>query len=213
MRSLAFKQLESEPEQIEETGRVLSQGGLVCLPCSNSYRIVADLTSEDAVERLLQSKSRTRKAPSLVFVDSEEMLRQVAAEVNPAAVQIARRIWPQPVTILFDAHPELPRWVVKQLVRANGKIGVRIPDNAVVTRVISALGRPLLVSSANKERKKGAGSPAQVKKNFAKRIDLFIDAGELPQALGSTVVDVEGGQVTVTRPGSITADRISDIVG
>ena len=31
-----------------------------------------------------------------------------------------------------------------------------------------------------RERKQGAGSPAQVRKNFVNKLDLFIDAGDLP---------------------------------
>ena len=48
----------------------LESGGLVCIPCRSSYRIVADLTNPKAVNALLFSKHRTTKAPSLVFIPS-----------------------------------------------------------------------------------------------------------------------------------------------
>ena len=44
----------------------LESGGIVCIPCRSSYRIVADLTNPKAVNALLFSKHRTAKAPSLV---------------------------------------------------------------------------------------------------------------------------------------------------
>ena len=44
------------------------------------------------------------KAPSQVFVDSEEMLQRVASDVEPAALALCHRLWPGSVTILFEAQ-------------------------------------------------------------------------------------------------------------
>jgi len=212
MKTIKLENLELQPELYEEIERVLKSEGVVCLPCNSSYRIVADLKSETAVNRLLQSKHRTRKAPSMVFIDGEPMLDAIASNIDPVARKLARKVWPRPLTILFDAHDDLPPKVVKQLSKANGKIGVRVPSSPVVKKIISRLGGPLLVSSANREQKQGAGSPAQIRKNFANRIDIFIDAGDLsPNGESSTVVDVEKGAVTVTRAGAVSADEIAGI--
>ena len=193
---------------MEAIAKVLSAGGLVCLPCNSSYRIVADLTNEGAVTRLLQSKRRTKKAPSLVFVDGLAMLSKVTDQIDPVAEKLASRLWPGPLTILVDAHPDLPSKVTKQLCQANGKLGVRVPDDLLLRQVIKKFGRPLLVSSANKEKKSGAGSPAQVRKNFVSRVDLFVDAGDLPPSASSTVVDVSDGKIVITRPGALSQEQI-----
>ena len=203
MKTISLRKLTEDPAAHAEVQRVLAAGGLVCLPAGASYRIVADLTSEQAVSRLLQSKRRTGNAPALVFVGSEGMLRQVAAEVCPVRQRLMKAFWPGPLTILFTPNPQLPERVVKPLVRANGKLGVRIPDDPVVVEVLRRFGRPLLVSSANPEKKKGASSPAQVRKNFLGRVEVFIDAGDLPPAVASTVVDIRDGAVAVTRAGAI----------
>lgn len=209
MKTIPLKNFKETPELVAEASKVLQDGGLVCLPCSSSYRIVADLTSEQAVNRLLQSKRRTRTAPSLVFVDSQKMLSQVASDIDPVAERLATVLWPGYLTILFDANPKLPEKVIKQLVKANGKIGVRIPESSLVTELVSTFGRPILVSSANREKKHGESSPAQVRKNFVSRVDLFIDAGDLQAAPSSTVVSVDQGKVVVTRLGSISEEQIA----
>jgi L-threonylcarbamoyladenylate synthase len=86
---------------------------------------------------------------------------------------------------------------------------VRISDNPLVGAIIGALGSPLLVSSANRQRKAGASSPAQIRKNFMSKVDLFIDAGDLPTGIASTVVEIDAqGAITVTRPGSIDMDTL-----
>lgn len=212
MKTVSLNQIQTEPSLYHsvcnQACRFLQEGGLVCLPCGGSYRIVADLTNEAAVSRLMQSKRRTRKAPALVFIAGEDMLSRVTDDVQDDARKLAQRWWPGPLTILFRLHPELPAKVKKQLSRATGKVGVRVPDNPLLRELVSGLGQPLLVSSANKERKQGAGSPAQVRKNFANRIELFFDAGDLPPAQASTVVDVTDDGITVTRPGVISVEQL-----
>lgn len=197
------------PAVVKEIAAVLEEGGLACLPCGGSYRILADLMDEDAVTRLLQAKRRTGRAPSLVFVSDEAMLARVAADVPPMVHELAAQFWPGPLTVLLEPAPDLPRKVVKQLATREGRMGVRIPKDALVRAVVAALGRPLLVSSANRERKQGAGSPAQVRKNFVHHVDLFVDAGDLAPSEGSTVVSVSGERPVVVRPGVIAADAIA----
>lgn len=198
----------AEPSFAEEASKVLHQGGLVCFPCHGKYRLAASLTDSAAVTALFQSKRRVGKSPALVFVASEEMLRSVVAEVDATAQKLIKSFWPGSLTILFEANPNLPRTVTKQILRGNGRIGVRVPDDPVALQILEAFGGPVLISSANKEKKAGDGSPAQVKKNFVHRVDLFVDAGDLRSELPSTVVDVSGGSVRITRPGSIEESRI-----
>lgn len=191
-----------------ESTKVLQQGGLVCFPCHGKYRLAANLADPNAVTHLYQSKRRVGKAPALVFVSNEEMLRQVVADVPPLAHGLMENFWPGSLTILFEANPALPRKVVKQLVRANGHIGVRIPDDPIAQAIVESFGGPVLISSANKEKKAGAGSPAQVRKNFVHRVDLFVEAGDLGAEPPSTVVRVDGDRIQVVRAGSVTEEQL-----
>jgi L-threonylcarbamoyladenylate synthase len=211
MKTIPWKDLEGDAGRWREVCQVLNEGGLVCLPCGGSYRIVADLGSEQAVSHLLQSKRRMGGAPALVFVKDERMLSKVAATVCPLAKRLIHAFWPGPLTILFEANPQLPQKVTRQLTKANGKLGVRVPDQPVLQQVLDACDRPLFVSSANVATRSGASSPAQVRKNFLGRVDVFIDAGDLQPAPASTVIDVIDDQVQVTRHGVIPDKEIERI--
>ncbi len=208
MHILKFASAGSNSELLDEAAEVLSRGGLVCFPCHGKYRIAADLFDERAVTSLFQSKRRVGKAPALVFVSSEAMLHSVVQEVDPISKRLMQSFWPGALTILFEANGELPKKVRKQILRGNGKVGVRIPDDPFSTALVERFGGPLLVSSANREKKAGDGSAAQVKKNFVHRVDLFIEAGDLRSESPSTVVDIDGEKVVITRPGAIPEDRI-----
>jgi L-threonylcarbamoyladenylate synthase len=200
-------------EGLQQAAEVLRDEGLVCLPCGGTYRLVADLGSERAVQRLFAAKRRTRTAPTLVFVSDTAMLESLTAALDPVARRLAERLWPGPLTLLVTPELELPNKLVKRMCKSRGKIGVRMPQDGVALTLVRRLGRPLLASSANLEKKAGAYSAAQVRKNFLNAVDLFFDSGDLPPSPSSTVVDVEGGRLEVVRPGALAADEVEAAAG
>jgi L-threonylcarbamoyladenylate synthase len=210
VENIKFDQLADNPDNLKKIVSILEGGGVVCLPCNGTYRLLADLQNEGAVLGLMQAKRRISKAPSLVFVADEKMLDQVADGVDPKARQLMKALWPGPLTIRFDARRDLPREVRKILVKATGKVGVRVPDDDLVHEVVEAFGRPVYVSSANKENKHGESSPAQIRKTFFGRIALFVDAGDLSNGPTSTVVDIKDGEVEIVRKGHVPDERITE---
>jgi L-threonylcarbamoyladenylate synthase len=192
-----------------EASAALERGGLVCLPCHGSYRILADITNKDAVVELFHSKHRVKKSPALIFIPDEKAIWKVAARVPGPARKLARQFWPGPLTLLVEPHDELPTQLTRQL--ETNRVGVRISDNPLIQAIVAELNRPVLVSSANRQRKAGASSPAQIRKNFMSKIALFVDAGDLQPGTASTVVEVDAeGAITVTRPGSITSEALAE---
>lgn len=208
MRTITLNQLTENPDMVAEICDILDEGGMVCVPCSGAYRILVDLENGDAVTRMLQTKRRVKKAPSLIFVQDESMVERVAADFSPEAQRLSRRFWPGPLTILFDTHPSMPRKISKQLADKRGRVGVRVPHDALARQIVRRLGRPILVSSANRQRKPGEGSPAQVRKNFTNNIDLFVDAGDIRKDASSTVIDVAGDSYTLIREGAISSEML-----
>jgi L-threonylcarbamoyladenylate synthase len=214
---MAMKILQWDDHQHDSISRsvakTIQEGGLVCLPCNGRYRLLADLTSADAVGRLVQSKGRVRRAPALVFIDSVKALHQVAGSVEPAAIKVARQLWPGPLTIRVALTSDLPDKVRKLLGGGKGRIGVRVPADPLLRQILRSCGRPLLVSSANRERKTGDSSPAQVRKNFATTVDLFLDRGDLTPGPRSTVIDIRDGELVVERAGLVTEERLRELFG
>ncbi len=191
----------------------LEAGGLICLPCRSSYRILADLTNPKAVNALLLSKHRTAKAPSLVFIPDHTMLKQVASHIPPQAKLLAKTLWPGELTIRLDPNEDtLPAKIVKPITKVGGKIGVRIPSESWIVKLLKELNRPLLVSSANRERKHGASSPALIQRNFANHVDIFVQAGDIPESLPSTVIEFIDGQLNIKREGAVTEERIQALL-
>ena len=191
----------------------LESGGIVCIPCRSSYRIVADLTNPKAVNALLFSKHRTAKAPSLVFIPSYDALKTVASNIPSKAKVLAKKLWPGELTIRFEPNEEnIPAPILRPLTKAGGKIGVRVPSEPWLLRLLKELDRPLLVSSANREKKNGASSPAMIQKNFMAHVGIFVTAGDIPQSTPSTVLDFKDGEPFIKHEGSISQSQIDAVL-
>lgn len=212
MKIIKSQELSENPDLYKQLVRTLQNGGLVCMPCRGTYRILADLLNEDAVINLMQSKRRTSKAPSLVFIKDRSELKKVTDDVPALAEKLAKDHWPGPLTILFEPGTDIPRKVVKEICKANGHIGVRVPEDEALHRLLKEFGGPLLVSSANKEKKAGENSPAQIRKNFVSKVDHFVDAGDLATSGKSTIVEVQGNAITIKREGDITQETLQKYV-
>lgn len=213
MKTVKLDEFQQDKKIRREVLQALERGGLVCMPCNGTYRILADLQDVDAVTKLFQSKRRVRKAPALVFISDRSMLSDVCDDVEPVTAKLAESLWPGPLTLLIPTHRNLPKQITKQLDGGRGnKVGVRIPEQAWLRALIKEFGRPLLVSSANRERKGGETSPAQIRKNFTREVDYFIEDGELQSNGGSTVVEIVDGEARIVRAGSLEEKFIHECV-
>lgn len=212
LKTFSWNATGSNDDLLAETTPILQEGGVVCLPYNGTYRVMADFTSSDAVTRLLQSKRRTRDAPTLVLVSDMTMLKTITTALSPLSEHLTAQLWPGDLTILCPPNPDLDRRIIKATLGKKARFGVRIPQSPLILSVIAAARCPLLVSSANKERKQGAYSPAQVRQTFAGRIDLFVDAGDLSPGTPSTVIAVDDGAFKIVRQGVLPEARILEAV-
>ncbi len=132
---------------------------------------------------------------------------QVAAHLGrlpPDAERLAARFWPGPLTLLVAA----PRALARDVAGGTGKVGVRVPADAVARAICAAVGRPITATSANVSGDAATADPADVERVFGDRIDLLIDTGRTPGGAPSTIVDATGAGPALVRAGAIPWDEI-----
>jgi L-threonylcarbamoyladenylate synthase len=199
----------TDPHLIDDIVTALRDGGLVCFPVRGTYRLAADATNESAVLRLMQTKRRASNHPALLFVPSLEAARSVVTGTHWASSKrLAKHFWPRPLTLVLPPSDELPGKVKKLLTRATGKIGVRMPEDPLSERILAAFGGPILVSSANLERKPGSSSAAAIRQRFEGKLELWVDAGDTTPGPQSTLVAPAEGSWDLLREGAITRDEL-----
>lgn len=197
------------PARVAEITQALTEGGLACFPVNGTYRLAADATSDAAITRLGQSKRRVRNHPALVLIADLGASRGIVDGASwPITQRLAGELWPGPLTLALPPSSKLAPKVRKLLAHATGRIGVRVPDDPLAAQVLRAFGRPLLLSSANLERKPGASSAAAVRQRFVGAVDVWVDAGDVTPTASSTIVELTETSWKVVRDGAVPRARL-----
>jgi len=200
-------------EEVEESTLVaafdvIRTGGVIVYPTETLYGIGADATSSAAVRKVLQVKKRKDTKPILVIVHSVEILQLLVAEIPASAERLMTAFWPGPLTLVFKALRGIP----EEVTQGSGTVGARIPSNAFCLELLRRCNCPLTSTSANISGEPIHRTIDEIKKALDEGIDLFIDAGVLPESKPSTVVSVVPENPKLIREGVISFDSLRKVV-
>jgi len=189
-------------EVIKEAVHILNDGGLVVYPTETCYGIAADATNDRALNKLLAYKTFRGSKPISIAVSSEDMASKYV-DINDMAKNIYSNYLPGPITVVSVNKGNLKPPVVSK----QGSTGVRIPDYKFTLKLIETFGRPVTATSANVSYKSHPYSIDQLIKDLPKKsenlIDMYIDDGNLPKNIPSTILDTTMNTLTVLREGKL----------
>ena len=189
---------------IARAARALQRGGLVAFPTETVYGLGASALDEAAIRRVFEAKERPASNPLIVHVADLPQLEGLVVDPPEAALQLARRFWPGPLTLVLRRHPALPELIAPQ----RETLALRLPAHPVARALIRAAGLPLVAPSANRFTRPSATRAAHVLADLDGRIELLLDAGPSRIGLESTVLDLSVTPPLLLRPGAITLEML-----
>jgi len=183
---------------------VVQAGGLVVYPTETLYGIGSNALDVRATTRIHQVKQRTDPKPILILVADIESVSGLARDILPEALLLMESFWPGPLTLVFSASDRVP----SALTRGGTTVGIRVPSSALCQRLIRLAGVPLSSTSANRSGIPSPRSVAEIKESLGAAIDLYLDAGTIPESKPSTVVDVSVSPPCLLREGAVSVDAL-----
>jgi len=180
----------------------------VVLPTDTVYGVGCDAFQPEAVARVLAAKGRDRQMPPPVLIPSVRTVDGLARDVPASARALMEACWPGPLTVILSAQPSLA-W---DLGETQGTVALRVPNHEAALALLARTG-PLAVTSANR-----TGSPATTTADDAKHqlgdaVSVYLDGGDSPLGVASTIVDATGPALRIVREGGVSGDRLVEIVG
>jgi L-threonylcarbamoyladenylate synthase len=176
----------------------LRRGQLVGLPLDSTYGIAADAFHERAIASLRGAKGRADLAIP-VMVPRIATVSGVAL-VDETARGLMRGFWPGPLTLVLRAQPTLA-WSLSD---DSGRIAVRMPLHPVALELLARTGPLGVVAGVP-----GAGTPDEAfADGLAAHLAVLLDAGPLPPAATSAVVDLSGEVPVLVRAGPIDLEDL-----
>ncbi len=193
-------------EDMAQAAELIREGKLIAVPTETVYGLACNGLDEAAVQAVYEVKGRPEQKPLSLMISGPEAIADYCVEVPRAAVDLAERFWPGPLTIVLKADSSVP-----EIVRAGGStVGLRCPDHPLTLQALRLAGLPFAAPSANPS---GAPSPTTaeaVLAYFDGKISAVIDGGPCDIGLASTVLDMSKTPYRILRPGALPEDVIAD---
>jgi tRNA threonylcarbamoyl adenosine modification protein (Sua5/YciO/YrdC/YwlC family) len=197
------KVIKINPEKPEEklllqAADVIRDGGLVIVPTETVYGIAANNLNQKTLERLSKIKARPANKPYSLHIGEQEKVVELAKDIPTAAFKLMDKFWPGPLTVILRAVDNTP-------------IGIRLPDNNILRRIITLADVPIVCPSANISGKPAPATFSQALKDFNGQVDLAIDAGDTHLGVESTVVDLTVDPPQVLREGALKKEGVLSV--
>mgnify|MGYP003953909565 CR=1 FL=1 len=180
--------------------KVLWDGGVVMHPTETCYGLAVDVFNKSALKKLYELKEMSTDKPVSILIDSVGMAQEFGL-FSDKAFDLASEYWPGPLSILVPRSKELPDFLNED----NDFVSMRHSSMDFCMNMVEEFGRPVTTTSANKTTESQLYLPDA---SSLKGVDLLVDGGEIKSNKPSTIVKVDGDNLTILRQGDLVLRQI-----
>lgn len=202
---------------------IIQQGRLVAFPTGTSYGLAADALQGNALQRLRNSKGRSKDKTFTIFMKPSLYAKHLLLTDRERTV--CRAFTGRALTLLVA-----PRASLKHLAQ-DGLLGLRLIDHPLMEQLAAAVDVPLTATSANYAAGAPCYSPQCIKETFVNplpndrlgedtprgasgttynlSLGAIMDGGELPPRPPTTIAKLDGDRIVIIRQGKITEADIN----
>ena len=193
----------------EKAAQIIENGGLVALPTETVYGLGADGLNPDAVAKIFEAKGRPQDNPLILHVAQARDIEKFCHSIPAAAYTLAEKFWPGPLTMVLPAKDIVPKCTTAGL----PTVAVRCPDNEATREIIRLSGVPIAAPSANISGKPSTTTAEHVLHDHDGKLELIVDGGPCRVGVESTIVDLTETPPRLLRPGGITPEQLTQVLG
>lgn len=204
---------------IDRAVGLLNAGQLIGLPTETVYGLAADADNPEAVKKIFAAKGRPADHPLIVHLGADDLLTHYARDIPDAAWTLAEAFWPGPLTLILKKAKGVPDVVTG----GQDTVGIRIPGHPVALALLRALaesrrqtgkkGGGIAAPSANRFGRISPTAAQHVADELGDAVALILDGGDCQVGIESTIVDLSRDVPVILRPGAITAEQLSLVLG
>jgi tRNA threonylcarbamoyl adenosine modification protein (Sua5/YciO/YrdC/YwlC family) len=205
LKAILIMYVEIDPHNIDERKikqavKVLQDGGVLIYPTDTVYGIGCDITQQKAVEKVCRIRRLDPERAMLAMICKDmSQVSEYVAQMDTSLFRLLKKYLPGAFTFILKADGSVP----KLFKNRKKTVGVRIPDNKIILRIVEELGRPILTTSlkSDDEILEYFTEPYEIYQDFENQVDMVIDGG-MGGNVPSTLVDCTGDYPEVIRHGA-----------
>jgi L-threonylcarbamoyladenylate synthase len=184
-------------DKLEKIAFDVGQGSLMVYPTETIYGLGGSFEVRGVKEKIFSIKRRNSESQLILIAPDRRFFSRVPVVFPEAAERLAREFWPGNLTLVLPSPEDVCG------------IGVRISSHPFIAEFFRHSGSPLFSTSANLSREPYVNDPDRIAAVFSNKVEYFIDAGQLPNSLPSTVVRIGiNGKTSILREGAVPAEKV-----
>lgn len=173
-----------DPKLLDALVEVLQRAGVAIMPCDTIYGFLGIAPQTEG--KIRELKGRQEKSFLRLIPDLDWLPRFTGASL-PRELS---SYWPGALTVIFPA-------------KDTGTVALRIPDDPLLLQLMRRLNRALFSTSVNASGKPALWRIQEICSTFASRVDLVVTAGDRPEGVPSTIVDITETPFRLLRRGAV----------
>lgn len=183
-------------QEIAKCLEVLNRGGLILYPTDTIWGIGCDATNAEAVQKVYDLKQRPDSKALICLVPNTRMLERHVYEVPEVAYDLID-LSTKPTTIIY----EKPMNIAPNLVAEDNTLAIRVASDEFCQRLVAALKRPLVSTSANISGHPSPKSFSEIESEILKGVDYSVNLHrEKKNGPPSSIIKLKNnGEVTIIR--------------
>ena len=190
--------MQPEPEKVVHISEYLLQGKTIIYPTDTIYGLGCNPFRIDALQYVERIKGRTAGKAFILLIPDLHWVFRLTYVVPPIFDEIAGKLWPGPLTLVFKAATSMPNCITGP----QGTIALRWARSAFLNSLLSNFSLPILSTSVNRSGEPPLVDPTQSISPILKKVDLVVDAGAMAQ-IASTVLDLTTHPPRIVREGTL----------
>jgi tRNA threonylcarbamoyl adenosine modification protein (Sua5/YciO/YrdC/YwlC family) len=191
---------------INKVIEILKNGGVIIFPTDTVYAMGCDLYNKKGLQELARLKGvKLSKAFFSIICNDLSNISKYVKYMSRPIFKLLKQNLPGPFTFIFQSTNEIPK-----LFDSNRKeIGIRVPNNTIILKIVEKLGNPITVTSLLNEEDEILEyfvDPNEIYERYFDKVSCVIDGGS-GKLYGSTVIDCTSEFPEIIRQGAGVIDN------
>ena len=194
---------------MKKAGELIAAGELVAFPTETVYGLGGDALDPEASKKIYAAKGRPSDNPLIVHIADFSDMERVARSIPHAAKKLADKFWPGPLTMIVEKSDNVPDATTGGM----DTVAVRMPNHPIALSLIEQSGCLIAAPSANTSGRPSPTEAGHVAEDLSGKIAMIVDGGPVGIGIESTIIDLTENPPMVLRPGYITPQMLSEVLG
>lgn len=187
------------PKEVQKVTDILRKGGVIIYPTDTVYGLGCDIYNSKAVEKVAWMKGVKPDKADFSFIFSDlSSLSDFTKDLNNTTFKLLKQRLPGPYTFILKASNKVP----KLFKNKKKTIGIRIPDNSIITAIVKELGNPIITTSIHDDDDiiEYTTDPELIHEKYENQVEAVVDGG-YGKNVPSTVIDCTSDEPVLVRQG------------